>query len=81
MASRMSPASLQSDLPLNSKPWVEALTGGEAAAETTAHSHWVSPVPTNPAVRPSGRASGPSLTLATRSKRRSNARTQHGQTE
>jgi hypothetical protein len=52
MASRMSPASLQSDLPLNSKPWVEALTGGEAAAETTAHSHWVSPVPTNPAVRP-----------------------------
>jgi hypothetical protein len=39
MASRMSAASLQSDLPLNSTPWAEALTGGQAAVETAGHSH------------------------------------------
>jgi len=49
MASRMSAASLQSDLPLNSTPWAEALTGGQAAAETAAHSHGSAPGTDKPA--------------------------------
>jgi Recombination endonuclease VII len=49
MASRMSAASLRSDLPLNSTPWAEALTGGRAAAETAAHSHGSVPGTDKPA--------------------------------